>query len=558
MGHRNMSHFYFWFLYIIIMKTTLFVISYVFVSSFIHPQLIEKSSSINADRVLLKRHIDILGSDLFEGRGTGTKGGELAAAYIAENYKKIGLKPIGENGSFFQKIPFHGTSIVDKSILTLINNNDSLQLEIGKDYLLSNLGEQTIIPKAIELVFVGYGIIAPEFDHNDYLSKDISGKIAVIVNGEPYSEEYEYFNGDEPTIYSHIDVKHRIAISRGAAGTIIIPEGSSTDVKYWNRLVSDYSFEDVKLSYTASNSFSIILNPGKVNSIFNFDSSDSSLDYANKINEFSLIFEGQFIVRDFKASNVVGMIKGNKPDKDDEYLIISAHYDHLGIGPSVNGDKIYNGVMDNAMGVSALLEAARILNGFKEYLERSIIFIATTGEEKGLLGSSYYVDHPIYPLHKTVANVNIDGIAFIDEFKAVVGVGSELSNLDLYLRRISNKFDISVRKIPKEFYSNEAFNRSDQIAFAKAGIPSILILDSPEYLTLDRVSAIEKIIYFNEVVYHSPFDDLSININYNAVAKHTNILSAFIFEISLDRNKINWNKNVSYNFARLQSIAEKR
>ncbi len=353
-----MSLFNIGFIYIINMKTTLFYIIYVFITSIIYPQMIEKNTSINADKVLLQRHIDILGSDLFEGRGTGTKGGELAAAYIAEQFKEIGLKPIGENNSYFQKIPLHGTNIVDKSKLTLINSNDSLHLEIGEDYLLSNLGEQTIIPRGIELVFVGYGIIAPEFDHNDYLNKDIVGKIAVILNGEPYSEEYSYFNGDEPTIYSHIDVKHRIAISRGAAGTIIIPAGSIDNTKYWNRLVSDYSFEDVKLSYNASNSFSIILNPCKVNSMFKFDSSDSVLEYANKINKFSIMFEGKFIVRDFRASNIVGMIKGKRQEEDDEYLIVSAHYDHLGIGPSINGDKIYNGVMDNALGVSALLEVA--------------------------------------------------------------------------------------------------------------------------------------------------------------------------------------------------------
>lgn len=305
------------YIYIINMKTTIFYISFFIITSFVYPQMIEKNTSINADKVLLKSHIDILGSDLFEGRGTGTKGGELAAAYIAENYKQIGLKPIGKNDYYFQKIPFHGTSILDKSKLTLIHFNDSLQLEIGKDYLVSNLGEQTIIPRGIELVFVGYGIIAPEFDHNDYLNKDIVGKIAVILNGEPYSEEYGYFNGDEPTIYSHIDVKHRIAISRGAAGTIIIPEKNRTDEKYWNRLISDYSFEDVQLSYNASNSFSIILNPNKVNSIFKFDTSESISEYANKINKFSLIFEGQFIVRDFKASNIVGMIKGNSSKEDD-------------------------------------------------------------------------------------------------------------------------------------------------------------------------------------------------------------------------------------------------
>ena len=524
----------------------------------IYPQLFDNNSTINTDKTLLKKHIEILGSDLFEGRGTGTKGGELAASYISESFKKIGLVPIGDGNSYFQSIPFHGTNILNDSKLTILNSNDTLHIEIGKDYLLSNLGEQTIIPKPIELVFVEYGIIAPEFDHNDYQDKDVFGKIAVILNGEPYSEEYEYFNGDEPTIYSHIDVKHRVAISRGAAGTIIIPKNNNNDFGYWNRLVSEYSFEDVKLSYNASNSFSIILNPLFAKSIFNLDTIKSISDIAKKINNYSLMFEGQFIVRDFKASNIVGMIKGNQSEENEEYIIVSAHYDHLGIGPSIKGDKIYNGVLDNAMGVSAMLEVARILMGYKDYLERSIIFIATTGEEKGLLGSNYYVDHPIFPIHKTVANINIDGIAFIDEFKSIIGVGSELSNLDVYLRKMGRKFDISVKKIPKEFYSNEAFNRSDQISFAKAGIPSILILDSPEYVNLDRASAIEKIIYYNEVVYHTPFDDLSINIDYSAAVKHTNILSAFIFEISSLNNEIQWNENVNYNFVRLQAIAEKR
>ena len=539
------------------MKAKYLFIILIFSPIQIYPQLFDNKSTINTDKTLLKKHIEILGSDLFEGRGTGTKGGELAASYISESFKKIGLVPIGDGNSYFQSIPFHGTNILNDSKLTILNSNDTLHIEIGKDYLLSNLGEQTIIPKPIELVFVEYGIIAPEFDHNDYQDKDVFGKIAVILNGEPYSEEYEYFNGDEPTIYSHIDVKHRVAISRGAAGTIIIPNNNN-DFGYWNRLVSEYSFEDVKLSYNASNSFSIILNPLFAKSIFNLDTIKSISDIAKKINNYSLMFEGQFIVRDFKASNIVGMIKGNQSEENEEYIIVSAHYDHLGIGPSIKGDKIYNGVLDNAMGVSAMLEVARILMGYKDYLERSIIFIATTGEEKGLLGSNYYVDHPIFPIHKTVANINIDGIAFIDEFKSIIGVGSELSNLDVYLRKMGRKFDISVKKIPKEFYSNEAFNRSDQISFAKAGIPSILILDSPEYVNLDRASAIEKIIYYNEVVYHTPFDDLSINIDYSAAVKHTNILSAFIFEISSLNNEIQWNENVNYNFVRLQAIAEKR
>lgn len=527
----------------------------------IQSQFFKNDPTINADQEILKKHVDILGSDLFEGRGTGTKGGELAANYISSIYSEIGLKPVGDDGTYFQSVPLHGTNILDESKLVLLLNNDTINLVNGEDYLLSNLGEQTFIPRAIDLVYVGYGIIAPEYDHNDYLGKDITGKIAVILDGEPASNEFEYFNGDEPTIYSHIEAKHRIAISRGAEGTIILPESRKSISKYWEKMVSEYSFEDVKLSYNASSSFGVILNPLLVEGLFysHSENSKSGLNVNESlVNRFKLKFEGQFFVRDFKSNNIVGLIEGNKKKNDNEFIIISAHYDHLGIGPSINGDKIYNGVLDNALGVSSLLEVARILYGYKDYLGKSVVFIATTAEEKGLLGATYYVDNPIFPLYKTVANINIDGVAFLDEFTSIIGVGAELSNLNKYLKRMSSYFDISVKKIPKEFYSNEAFNRSDQIAFAKAGIPSVLILDSPEYMNMDRKTAIEKIIYYNEEIYHSPFDDLSINLNYNAIAKHTNIISAFAFELANINEEITWNVNVPYRFIRLQSIAEKR
>ncbi|MDX1702001.1 MAG: M28 family peptidase, partial [Melioribacteraceae bacterium] len=402
-----------------------------FSSLAIIPQNNENKIIPNSEINLLIKHTEVLGSDLFEGRGTGTKGGELAANYISSIYKKNGLIPIGEDSTYFQGIPLHGTNYLEDTKLLLIADRDTLSLKICQDYLLSNLGEQTIIPTAIDLIYVSYGIVAPEFDHNDYLGKDVFGKIVVMLEGEPYSIDKDYFRGDEPTIYTHHEVKHRIALSRGAAGTIILSKANENS---WKRLRTEYSFEDVNLSYSPSSSFSMILNPKISNALFSYDSNDSG-DFLNrkKVERYSLIFEGQFFVRDFKAYNVVGMIRGKQRKVDEEFIIVSAHYDHLGIGPDLKGDKIYNGVLDNAIGVSGLLEVARVLSGYKKYLNRSIIFIATTGEEKGLLGSTYYVDNPIYPLYKTVANINIDGMAFLDDFKSVVGVGAELSNLDSYL-----------------------------------------------------------------------------------------------------------------------------
>lgn len=516
--------------------------------------------SINISPENLKKHVNILGNDLFEGRGTGTRGGELAANYIQSVFKNIGLIPIGDNDSYYQSVPMHGANVLPGSKLYIYLEHDTLELKIGSDYLLANSGEQTIVPQAIEMVFVGFGIIAPEYDHNDYLNRDIGGKIAVMINGEPESYTQDYFNGDEPTIFSYPDIKHRLAISRGAAGTIIIPQFDLNDVKCWEDMGTEYSFEDINLSYNASNSFSIIISPKTVRKLFeNINASYQKLSNYESLNfkKCFLKFDGKFFVRDFKSYNVVGMIKGNN-SSNEEYLLISAHYDHLGIGSNKNGDNIYNGVLDNAIGVSALLEVARDIKNKEAELRRSIIFIATTGEEKGLLGATYYTDNPIVPLYKTVANINIDGIAYLDNFLSIIGIGGELSELGENLTTTAGNYGVTIAEIPKEFYSYEAFNRSDQIAFAKAGIPSILILDSPEYVNLTREEAINRIIYYNQEIYHTPLDDLTIDIDYNAATKHTSIISSYISDLAISNKVINWKKNVQYNFIRLQTKAEKR
>lgn len=541
------------------MKTLLIIIN-ISLSSFAYSQSFP-SNFINDQNINnIKKHLEVLGSDLFEGRGTGTRGGELSANYIASIFRKYDLTPLGSDSSYYQNVPLHGSNFLYESKLYLYTSSDTIQLKIGKDYLLSNSGEQTYLPKPIDLISVGYGIIAPEFDHNDYLDKDVNDKIVIMFDGEPTSENAEFFNGEEPTIYSYPDVKHRVAISRGAAGTIIIPQINYNDSSSWQKLVNEYSFEDIRLAYNATNNFGIILNPNILRYIL-LDQKDYLRQNSNnklRIKNCSLKFEGEFFVRDFISSNIIGVIEGNNTTDNEEYIIVSAHYDHLGIGPEINGDKIYNGVLDNAIGVSALLEIANSLRLQKDKLEKSIIFLAVTGEENGLLGSTFYVDHPIVPLYKTSANINIDGIAYLDEFKSIIGVGSELSQLHNYLENIAELRSLSIGKIPKEFYMNEAFNRSDQMSFAKAGIPSTLILDGPDYVNLNWDDALNKIIYYHENVYHTPFDDLSIKINYKAVKQHVDLIASFIYELAVMPDEINWNDNSPYNYIRLQTKAEKR
>lgn len=522
----------------------------------------ENPNSISTDRI--KRDLNFLGSDLFEGRGTGSTGGELTAKYLAKELDNAGIIPFGDNGTFYQYIPMHGTKSLPSSELKIYSfSGDTLDLDWSENYVLLKSGQQTFTPVPLPTVFAGYGISAPEFDYNDYLELDVQGKIVVILEGEPISANPDYFNGEFPTIYSYTESKLRIAFAHGAAGTIIITNPYERNIN-WAQISSDYSFEDIRLAYSASSNLSVLLNHNYASPLF--AGSEYTLDEVfimhgeQKIKSFplksKLSFTGSFAKRDFLSANVIGIKRGTS--KSDRHIIISAHYDHLGIGPAVDGDSIYNGVMDNAIGCSVLLEIARLINERNIETDRSIIFALVTGEEKGLLGSTYYTDHPPVPLYLTDANINIDGAPYIDEFQSVVGVGAELSSLGDILISTANKKGLSVSDIPQGFKSWESFNRSDQIAFAKAGIPSILLMEGPDSKTLSYQATIAELKYYNSNIYHTPFDDLNITINYNAVNQFIELLFDYIIDVANYESEPVWKDNVGYKNERLRTIAEKR
>lgn len=523
---------------------------------------IAQDRSVSIDNI--KRHIKYLGSDLFEGRGTGTTGGNLSAKYIALQFEEMNLQPMGDNGTFYQYVPMHGSTPLLSSELKIYTTKDTSTLKLNEDYLLYKSGDQTFIPNPLPVAFVGYGIIAPEFDYNDYESIDVEGKIVVMLEGEPSSTNDNYFDGKLPTIYSYPESKRRIALARGARGSVIIPNtSSSTD---WKKLRREFLFEDITLAYSVTSNLSVLLNPAEKELLFSGSSIsfDDILDMhnENRMESFDLnvklSFEGEFSRRDFLSPNVLGMISGRDAEKQNEYVIVSAHYDHLGIGESVNGDSVYNGVFDNALGVATVIELARELNTSQAKPDRSIIFLLVTGEEKGLLGSTYYTDHPIVPLYKTIANINVDGVPYIDEFNSIVGVGNDLSELEDYLSDVTNKMGLKVIPLPGEFSQTESFNRSDQIAFAKAGIPSLLVLDGPDYKNILNEEGMQRIINYSENIYHTPFDDLSQKINYKAVDQFNNLMIELIETIANTDEEINWYPGVQYSIARLRSIAEKK
>ena len=207
----------------------------------------------------IKRHLHYLGSDIFEGRGTGTLGGELAAKYLALSFDELKLTPIGGDNTYYQKIPMHGSIPLNSSQLIVYSDTTQKQFNLYDDYLLFKTGEQTYIPTPLDIVFAGYGIVAPEYDYSDYNSIDVEGKIVVILDGEPYSNDAEYFDANIPTVYSLHESKIRIALSRGAAGCIIIPNLSDPNFS-WGNLKREYQFEDVRLAYSPADRMAMIIN----------------------------------------------------------------------------------------------------------------------------------------------------------------------------------------------------------------------------------------------------------------------------------------------------------
>ena len=508
-------------------------------------------------------HLKILADDSLQGRGVGSTGERIAAEYITRQFQKYGLEKIPSENSFYQDIPMHGSYPLESSELTLYSGADTFKLKYAEDYFLYRSGQQTFIPVSLPLVFVGYGIIAPEYDYNDYQSVNVEGKIVVYIDGEPLSEDEDYFNGKFPTIYSYPESKRKIALGRGAAGTIQI---SLNGADSWESVIKDFSFEDVTLAYSPSSNLSVILNPDIAYILFSEsgftfrDILDMHLNHSMKSFELKprLKFKGVFKERDFLASNVIGIIRGSDPELNDTYLIVSAHYDHLGIGLPVDGDSVYNGALDNAIGVSVLLELAKSFSELNIKTKRSIIFIATTGEEKGLLGSIYYTDNPIVPLYKTIADVNIDGVAFFRDFKSLIGIGSEYSTLGDFLKITAEKYDLTLQGIPPQFRNFDAFNNSDQLAFAMAGIPSIIVLEGLKNLTKTEDEVVDAFINYFNTNYHSPFDDLKQNIDKEAAAKHAKVLFDFCYELADQFKTPEWKSGSPYISARLRTNAEKR
>lgn len=428
----------------------------------------------------MKKHIEMLASDEFLGRFPGTEGEEKTVNYLAEQFRLIGLKP-ANGDSWFQEVPLlRLTSDPSKSLL-ITGGLTGLNLSSPVDFVgWSPQTSERITIENSSLVFVGYGINAPEFGWNDYEGIDVKGKtVLMLVNDPGYAtSDSSLFHGRAMTIYGRWTYKFEEAARQGAKAAIIIHETGAAAYP-WSVVVNSWSGSNYSLAGNQIAKSDLQMQGWITTTYAEKIFESAGLDYKKIIAsaslkgfravdlnlEASVSFSN--LATEVSSNNVAGVLPGNK--RPDEYIIYTAHWDHFGVNPSLEGDSIFNGALDNATGTAALIELAEAFISLGKRQDRSILFLAVTGEEQGLLGSRHYAANPLFPLNKTVAVINMDALNITGKTRDMTMIGLGMSDLDEYMKGVLEKYGRYAT--PDPFPEQGGFFRSDHFSFAEAGVP---------------------------------------------------------------------------------------
>ena len=426
---------------------------------------------------LLRSHIEVLSSDDFGGRAPGSPGEEKTVAYLTEAFRSYGLKPGNPDGTYVQQVPLVGITATDRSHLFIVRGRQEEELAAGLGYVAWTKRVVEEVSVDAELVFVGYGVVAPEYDWDDYQDVDVEGKVLVMLVNDPPIESA--FGGDAMTYYGRWTYKFEIAAEKGAAGAFIVHETVPAGYP-WEVVSGSWTGESFDLETPDKNMGRVpvegwfLLNAARA--LFE----GAGLDYqeqkqAAAERSFRPVSLGTRVkvtieneLRNVSSANVIAKLEGS--EAPDETVLYLAHWDHLGTQPSMEGDNIFNGAYDNATGVAGLLELARIFSELDPTPRRSVLFLAVTAEEQGLLGSRYYAENPLYPAAETVAAINMDGLNIWGRTTDVTIVGMGQSSLDDLAREIAGRQGRTLLPDPEP--ENGYYYRSDHFELAKVGIPA--------------------------------------------------------------------------------------
>jgi Zn-dependent M28 family amino/carboxypeptidase len=468
-----------------------------------------QSTEISGARI--RAHVKFLSSDLLEGRGVGARGGDLATEYIAAQFALAGAKPAGDGGTYFQNLTLVGVDPQPQSTLTA----GETAFRWLDDFVGVTYQQKTDAAFDADAVFVGHGIVAPEYQWDDYAGIDVRGKVVVLFTNEPPSNDPKFFTGKALTYYGRWTYKYEEAARHGAVAAIII-HTTPTASYGWDVVRSSWGREDQqvklapgeqqlalaawvtkdageKLAATLGHSVDELL---KMADTRGFHAMPMPLRIAGK---------APAKIREIRTRNVIAKIDGSESHLKDEAVIFSAHWDHLGIGDPVNGDAIYNGAADNATGCAMVIEVARAWAALPEKPKRSALFMAVTAEEAGMRGSDYYGQHPVVPAGKTAADINLDMFMPFGRARDVNVTGAERTTLYPIVEEAAKRFALTIAPDPRP--EAGVYYRSDHFSFARVGIPAFSIDQGVDLLGKPAGTGKKLFDEFEDKHYHQPSDE---------------------------------------------------
>jgi Zn-dependent M28 family amino/carboxypeptidase len=509
----------------------------------------------------IRQHVRFLSHDLLEGRGTGQRGGDIAAEYIATQFALYGLKPAGDNGSYMQKVPLVGITPSPETRFWFVPPHGSaMELKPLDDYVAYDETQQPQSDVDADLVYVGYGIEAPEYKWDDYKGTDVKGKVLLMLVNEPPSDDPKFFKGPALTYYGRWTYKYEEAARKGAVGAILIHK---TDM-------ASYGWEVVSNSNSGEKSFLkaegqpqlkvaswIQLGVAqKLASAAHMDLDKMIADARSpdfKPVELPIKLKAHMVskIRPFESNNVLAMVPGSDRKLKDEAIMYTAHYDHLGVRPDVPGDNIYNGAQDNATGCGILLEIARAYGQAAQKPRRSVIFASVTAEEQGLLGSEYLGKHPPIPAGKISLDMNYDDVKPLGAPEEVEVSGAERTTFYPIVQATAKEFRLTIR--PDARPEAGHFYRSDHFSLARVGIPSFSINEGMKFKGHPEAWGLEQDREYTAKHYHQPSDEYHPEMDFTGDSALARFGFALGWEAAGFPQRIEWQKGDEFEAARGKS-----
>jgi Zn-dependent M28 family amino/carboxypeptidase len=514
---------------------------------------------INAERI--RAHVRYLSHDLLEGRGTGARGGDIAAEYIATQFALEGLKPAGDNGTYMQKVPMVGITPDPQTTFTFIPaNHAAINLKPLDQYVAYDQTQQPQSEVDAQIVYVGYGIEAPEYNWDDYKGVDVRGKVLLMLVNEPPSDDLKFFKGKALTYYGRWTYKYEEAARKGAVGAILIHQTE----------MASYPWEVVRNSNSGEKSFLKLEGAPVLNvaSWINFDeakvlANSASMDLPQMLidarsRDFHPVampvrLKAHMVsrVRPFESNNVLAILPGSDRKLKTETVMYTAHYDHLGIRPDMPGDNIYNGAKDNATGCGILLEVSRAYAEALQRPARSILFASVTAEEQGLLGSEYLGKHPPIPASKISLDMNYDDVPPLGSPEEVEVPGAERITFYPIITVMAKTFRLAIR--PDSRPEAGHYYRSDHFSLARVGIPAFSINEGVKYKGHDAAWGQAQADEYTAKHYHQPSDEYSPDMDFIGDAVMARFGFALGWVAANQLKEVGWLKGDEFEAARVKS-----